>query len=244
MNQRLAEKTAIVTGSGGGIGRATALALAAEGARVVGVSRRPDQDGQLAAEVAVRGGAYLHLTGDVRDETVARHAVATARSEFGAVDILVNNAGVGLYDDFVNATPELYDEIMDTTMRGTFLFTREAVPHMISRGSGLLVQIASQAGVQGFPREAMYCAAKHAQVGFSRALRRELQPFGIKVSVICPAAVKTRFAYGRGRDDEFLSQEGFFLDVNDVADTVRFLATQDPNVRIPELGIMSLGEPL
>ncbi|MCB2801596.1 SDR family oxidoreductase, partial [Listeria monocytogenes] len=79
------------------------------------------------------------------------------------------------------------------------------VPHMLGRGSGLIVQIASQAGIQGFPREAIYCAAKHAQVGFSRALRRELQPHGIKVGVINPAAVRTKFALGRGRDAEALT---------------------------------------
>ncbi len=244
MTQQLAGKTAIVTGAGGGIGRATVLALASEGANIIGVGRHPDVDGALAKEVEELGGSYAHIEGDVRESSTAQAATARALSEFGSVDILVNNAGVGLYDDFVNSTEEMYDEIMDTSMKGTYLFTRSVVPSMIDQGSGLLVQIASQAGIQGFPRESMYCAAKHAQVGFSRALRRELQPHGIAVSVICPAAVKTKFAYGRGRDAEFLSHDEFFLTAEDIADTIVFLATREQRVRIPELGIMSIGEAL
>ncbi|WP_448058870.1 SDR family oxidoreductase [Cellulomonas hominis] len=115
---------------------------------------------------------------------------------------------------------------------------------MIGRGTGLLVQIASQAGVQGFSREAVYCAAKHAQVGFSRALRRELQPHGIKVGVICPAAVRTNFAVGRGRDEEMLTRTDYFLRAEDVAGAVLFMATQDPGSRVTEVGMMSLGEAL
>lgn len=241
---RLVDRVALVTGSSGGIGRATVLALAAEGALVVGVSRSPDTELSLEHQVAGLGSEYIHIQGDARESTVARLAVNKAIERFGRLDILVNNAGVGHYDDITNATEELYDEIMDTSMRATFLFTIEAVPHMVSQGSGHLIQIASQAGIQGFPREAIYCAAKHAQVGFSRALRRELQPHGIKVAAIEPAAVKTNFAINRGRDAEFYSQDGYFLTAEDVANAVVFLATQSPGSRVPELQMVSLGEPL
>jgi 3-oxoacyl-[acyl-carrier protein] reductase len=239
--QDLSGHVLLITGSSSGIGKATVLAFARCGASIVGVDRSPDTVGDAVAEV---GGKYLHVQGDVREESTARAAVATALEAFGQIDTLVNNAGVGHYDDFVNATAQLYDEIMDVSMRGTFLFTSVCDPHMIERHTGTIIQLASQAGLQGFPREAVYCAAKHAQVGFSRALRRELQPHGIKVGVICPAAVLTEFAHGRGRDDEFLANKPFFLSAEDLADAILFMATQSPNSRVTELAMISLGEAL
>lgn len=239
----LTDHVALVTGSGGGIGRATVLAFAEAGATVVGVSRRND-DGSLEAGVTARGGAYVHVTGDVRLAATAVSAVAKAIHLFGHVDTLVNNVGIGLYADFVEATEETYDDIMDVNMKSTFLFTKEVVPHMIKRGSGLLVQIASQAGVQGFPREAIYCASKHAQIGFTKSLRRELQPHGIKVGVICPAAVLTNFAVGHGRDEESLSKVSSFLRAEDVAAGVLFMAMQPPGSRVTDMGMISLGEAL
>jgi len=235
---------ALITGSGGGIGQATAMAFAERGASIVGVGRHSDVSGQMQAVVEASGGRYVHVVGDVRDEQTADVATAVAIERFGHIDTLVNNAGVGMYADFVDSTTKGYDEIMDINMKGTFLFSRAVVPHMMARKSGLLVQIASQAGIQGFPREAIYCASKHAQVGFSRALRRELQPHGIKVGVICPAAVRTKFALGRGRDEGLLSQADHFLRAEDVAATVVFMATQDSGSRVTEVGMMSLGEAL
>jgi NADP-dependent 3-hydroxy acid dehydrogenase YdfG len=245
MSERVLEgHVALVTGAGGGIGRATVLAFAERGASVVGVSRRADEGGALRAAVDAAGGRYVHVVGDVRDQDTVERSTSAATGEFGHIDTLVNNAGVGMYADFVDATVEEYDEIMDVNMKGTFLFTSAVVPHMIARKTGLLVQIASQAGIQGFPREAIYCASKHAQVGFSRALRRELQPHGIKVGVICPAAVRTNFALGRGRDEEFLSHADYFLRAEDVAGTVLFMATQEAGSRVTEVGMISLGEAL
>lgn len=241
---QLAGHVALITGSGGGIGRATAVAFARRGGWIVGVGRRPDEGDKLQAEIDAAGGRYTHVTGDVADPATAAAATATAIDLYGHIDTLVNNAGVGMYADFVDATVQVYDEIMNTNMRGTFLFTREVVPHMIARHSGLLVQIASQAGIQGFPREAIYCASKHAQVGFTRALRRELQPHGIKVGVVLPAAVRTGFAVGRGRSDELLAQKDYFLHAEDVAETVVFMAAQDKGSRITEVGMISMGEAL
>ncbi|MDO8106521.1 SDR family oxidoreductase [Isoptericola sp. b441] len=240
----LAGHVALVTGSGGGIGRAAVLEFAARGASVVGVGRHPDEADALRAEAEALGGAYLHITGDVIEPGTAASAVTRTLEQHGRLDTLVNNAGVGMYADFVDATVADYDEIMGINMRGTFLFTRAAVPHMISQGSGLIVQVASQAGLQGFPREAIYCASKHAQVGFSRALRRELQPHGIKVGVICPAAVRTSFALGRGRDEESLLHEEHFLSAKDVASAIVFMAAQDKGARVTEVSMISLGEAL
>jgi len=245
---RLAGKVAIVTGTSKGIGRAIVLAFANAGADVVGVSRGDLSDpaggpATLAVQVADWAGSYTHVSGDVGEEATAREAVACAMSLYGRVDILVNNAGTGLYDDFIDATVDIYDQIMNTNMRSTFLFTSCVVPLMKSQQSGLILQIASLAGLRGFPRESIYCASKHAQVGFTRALRQELQPLGIKVGVICPAGVATEFALGSGRTQEFIDNAGF-LAAEDVADAVLFAAQQSPNARVTELGLISLNEAL
>src|SRR6476659_1172011 len=112
------------------------------------------------------------------------------------LDILVNNAGVGIYGDLVKTSAKDYDTMMDSNMRSTFLFARHATPVMIERGAGVIINVASMAGVMGFAGEAAYCATKFAQVGLTQALDRELRPRGIKVGVLCPGGVKTEFAIG------------------------------------------------
>ena len=242
----LSGKTAIVTGSSRGIGRSTVLALAGAGASVIGVSRSPDQsltgpNGLLTDQITKHGPSYRHISGDVREGTVAEEAAAAAMQINGRIDILVNNAGVGSYADFDTYGEADYDEIMDTNMRSTFVFTKEVVPVMKRQRGGLIVQISSQAGLRGFTQEAIYCASKHAQVGFTRALRLELQPFGVKVGVICPAGVRTDFALGRGRTPEFIEKAGF-LEADDVAGAVLFMATQSAKSRVVEMGLISLDE--
>ncbi len=246
--RRLDGRVALVTGGSKGIGRASALALAREGAAVIVVARGVTASTvnplkQLGEEVRALGTEYAYIAGDVREEKTAVDAVDLALATFGRVDLLLNNAGIGSYADFTDCNVASYEAIMDTSMRSTFLFTKAVVPHMKERGSGLILQIASQAGLRGFPREAVYCAAKHAQVGFTRALRQELQPFGINVGVICPAGVKTEFALGHGRTPEFVASSGF-LDAEDIAGSVVFMATQSPRSRVVEMGLMSMNEPL
>jgi short-subunit dehydrogenase len=101
---------------------------------------------------------------------------------------------VGNYKNLVNTSAEEYDDMMDTNVRSTFLFTRHTVPVMLQQKQGSILMISSMAGVYGFGGEAVYCATKFAQVGFAQALDRELRPNGIKVGVICPGGVKTEFA--------------------------------------------------
>lgn len=243
MTGRLKDKVAIVTGASKGIGRASALGLAAEGAAIVAVARSADRLESLREEIERDGGRCAVVEGDVAEEATAKAAVARAADGFGRIDILLNNAGIGSYADFLDYDVEAYDAIMNTNMRSTFLFTRHAVPVMKTQRSGLILQVSSQAGIRGFTREAVYCASKHAQVGFTQALRIELQPFGIKVAVLCPAGVKTEFALGKGRTPEFVAASGF-LEAEDVADAVVFAATQRPNARMTQINLIALDEAL
>jgi NADP-dependent 3-hydroxy acid dehydrogenase YdfG len=243
MTGRLAGKVALITGASSGIGRASALALAGEGAKLVLTARRQERLKELTAAVQQAGGKAVTVIGDATDEETARRCVAAAVQTFGTLDILINNVGIGNYKNLVDTSAAEYDDLMDTNVRSTFLFTRHAVPVMIQQGSGTILMISSMAGIYGFAGEAVYCATKFAQVGFAQALDKELRPQGIKVGVICPGGVKTEFALGKGRTEESVAKSGM-LEPEDVAGAVILACTQSSNARIIEVQMRTMGESL
>jgi 3-oxoacyl-[acyl-carrier protein] reductase len=243
MNPKLSGKTALITGASAGIGWASALALAGEGASLVVTARRQERLAELEAAAKNAGGKVVSLVGDATQEETAQRAIDLAIKKFGSLDILINNVGVGNYKNLVDTSVEEYDEMMDSNMRSTFLFTRYAVPVMIKQGSGTILMISSMAGIYGFGGEAVYCATKFAQVGFAQALDKELRPYGIKVGAICPGGVKTEFALGKGRTEENVAASGM-LDPEDVAGVVLMACTQSPRSRIIEVQMRTMAEPL
>jgi NADP-dependent 3-hydroxy acid dehydrogenase YdfG len=243
MSQKLAESVCLITGASAGIGRASALALAREGASLVLVARRKPRLDELTEMVHSAGGRAIAVVGDVREEETALRAMQAAKEHFGAVHILLNNAGMGNYKPLIETSAEEYDEMMDTNMRSTFLFTRHAVPLMTEQRSGTILMLSSMAGKYGFAGEAVYCATKFAQVGFAQALDKELRPYGIRVGVICPGGVKTEFALGKGRTEEGVAQSGM-LDPEDVAEAVLLACTQPVHGRIIEIQMRPMVEPL
>jgi NADP-dependent 3-hydroxy acid dehydrogenase YdfG len=243
MAQKLAGKVVLITGASAGIGRASALALAQEGASMVLTARRQERLAELVAAVQQAGGKAVSVVGDATKEEVAQHCVAAATETFGTLDILINNVGVGNYKNLIDTSAAEYDELMDTNVRSTFLFTRYAVPVMIRQGSGIILMISSMAGIYGFAGEAVYCATKFAQVGFAQALDKELRPHGIKVGAICPGGVKTEFALGKGRTEQSVAESGM-LDPEDVASAVVLACTQSPNSRIIQVQMRTMDEAL
>lgn len=243
MTGKLAGKAALITGATAGIGKASALALAKEGASLVLVARRQGRLDATASAVEKAGGKAVTVAGDAREEKTALQAVAAATDAFGSLDILINNVGVGNYKDLVDTSAEEYDEMMDSNMRSTFLFTRHAVPVMMEQGLGTILMISSMAGIYGFAGEAVYCATKFAQVGFAQGLDKELRPHGIKVSVICPGGVKTEFALGKGRTEQSVAESGM-LEPEDVAGAVLLACTQSPGSRIIEIQMRTMDEAL
>lgn len=243
MTGKLTGKVALITGASAGIGYAAARSLLAEGARLVLTARREERLAQLAAEAKAAGTEAIYVLGDASEEQTAIDTVQAAIERFGRLDILINNVGVGNYKNLVDTTAADYDEMMDTNVRSTFLFTRHAVPHMIVQGSGTILMISSMAGVYGFPGEAVYCMTKFAQVGFAQALDKELRPHGIKVGAICPGGVKTEFALGKGRTEEGVAASDM-LEPEDVAGAILLACTQSPGSRIIELQMRPMGEAL
>ena len=243
MPGKLTGKVAIVTGASAGIGRASALALAAEGAKVVITARRQDRLEALAAEIKAMNTQAFAVAGDANDEATAKRCVETALNEAGRIDILLNNTGMGNYKNLVDTSLEEYDQLMNTNMRTTFIFTRQVVPQMLLQKQGTIIMISSMAGLYGFPNQAVYCATKFAQVGFAQSLDKELRPNGIKVGVICPGGVKTEFAIGAGRTEESVAQSGM-LEATDVAGAVLLACTQAPGSRIIEIQMRTMNESL
>ena len=243
MAQKLTGKVILITGASAGIGRASALALAEEGANLVLTARRQERLAELAAAVQQLGGKAISVVGDAREEEIARQCVIAATETFGTLDILINNVGIGNYKNLIDTSAAEYDDLMDTNVRSTFLFTRHAVPVMIQQGSGIILMISSMAGIYGFAGEAVYCATKFAQVGFAQALDKELRPHGIKVGTICPGGVKTEFALGKGRTEQSVAESGM-LDPEDVASAVVLACTQSPQSRIIQVQMRTMDEAL
>jgi NADP-dependent 3-hydroxy acid dehydrogenase YdfG len=240
--QSLSGKTVLITGASAGIGWHTALAFARHGANLVITARRQERLEALVKEIETTGAKAVFHAGDAADNATAEATIALALSAFSCVDILINNAGAGNYKQLVDTSVEEYDHLMDSNMKSTFLFTRHAAPHMIAQQSGTIVLISSIAGLQGYANEAVYSATKFAQVGFGQALEAELRPHGIKVETICPGGVKTEFAMGKGRTEDYV-RNSWMMDPAEFAETIVFACRQPANIRITQMTVRHMGEP-
>jgi len=241
MQKKLEGRIALVTGASKGIGRATAQALAAEGADLAISARDERSLASLAKQLEGKGARVLSVPADAAKEKDVDRVRVSVLEAFGRIDILVNNVGIARYAPFAELTIEDYDWMMGTNMRSTFLFTKAFLQPMIDRGSGWIVFVASVSGLFGFPGETAYCASKHAQVGFAKALDREVFDKGVKVSVIAPGGVNTEHAIGTGRiaGDPALD---VYLEADDVAQAVVFAVTQPPKSRTFLIGMRPMSE--
>ncbi len=193
---KLADKTALITGGGRGIGRAIAFAFAREGARVCVAARTVQQLEEVASEIQSECGTKVAIAAcDVADAASVTRAFASAAAEFGGgVDILVNNAGIAQSAPLVKTSDELWQRHLAVNLTGTFLCTRAALPAMIERGWGRVINIASIAGKTGAPYIAAYTASKHGVLGLTRSLALEVATKGVTVNAICPGYVETEMA--------------------------------------------------
>lgn len=187
-------KVAIVTGGSKGIGRGIGEALAAEGARVVLAARDAAALERTAGELSARGLAVRGVRADVSREEDVHALVHDVVTTEGRLDILVNNAGFGVFKPVTEMTVEEFDGMWGTNMRGVFLMSKAAVPHMRKAGGGDIVHIASLAGKNTFKNGAGYCATKWALRGFAGSMMLEVREQNIRTVTICPGSVETGFS--------------------------------------------------
>ena len=189
--KRLDGKVAIVTGAANGIGRAIAVRLAAEGAKVALADIQSDAAASAAAEISAAGATAMSVRLDVAKLDDAIAAADRVERELGPIDILVNNAGWDVVQPFVETGPELWDQLIAINFRGVLNCCKAIAPRMQSRASGKIVSIASDAARVGSTGEAVYAGCKAAIIGFSKTLARELAANHINVNVVCPGPTDT-----------------------------------------------------
>lgn len=223
----LTNQVAIVSGASRGIGKATALLLALQGATVVAVARSEQELSDLTHKT--RG---LSIVADIADEADAQHVVAETLRHYGRLDILVCNAGVGSFAELEQFTGEEWDRIFDTNVKGTFLLCKAAVPHFKAQKRGHIVGITSDVAKRSFAHGTVYGASKFAQDAVLASLRKEVRPHGIKVSTIYPGLVDTYF---NDTTPGSIEAEKTHLRPADVAQAVRYVLEAPAHVVIDEL---------
>jgi 3-oxoacyl-[acyl-carrier protein] reductase len=222
-------RVALVTGAGSGIGRAIAEKLAKNGERVV----VNDLNGATAEEVVARikesGGEAVAAPGDVSDPEAVQQIMAAAREAYGPPEILVNNAGFLQQKRFVDLTVEDFDRMIAVHLRGTFLCTHAVLPDMLSRGQGIVINMASQLGQIGGVELCHYSSAKAGIIGLTKSLAREVSAQGVRVNAVAPGPINTELVLGLSEDWRRAKAAelplGRFGEPHEVAETVAFLAS-------------------
>lgn len=190
---RMNGKVALITGASSGIGRATALAFAARNAKVVLAARREDELAALAAKIEAEGGEATYLRTDVSVASDVKRMVDHTVEKFGRLDFGVNNAGIeGEFQGITEFSEELWDRVLSTNLKGTFLCLKYEAQSMLEGGhGGAIVNVGSVNSFLGFGGGAAYAASKHAQVGLTTSVSAELAPQGIRVNIVCPGIIDT-----------------------------------------------------
>jgi NAD(P)-dependent dehydrogenase (short-subunit alcohol dehydrogenase family) len=232
----LREGVYVVTGAGSGIGRATAERLAGEGAKTWLVGLDGAKLEAVADEIRADGGEATATALDVTDEKALTAAIDAAAETHGRLDGLVNNAGVLTPGTTLELDPAEWDRTIEVNLRAIFLAARAALPHMLERGSGAIVNTASIGGLYGVPRGAAYNASKGAVVNYTRQLALDFGPKGVRVNCVCPGWVPTGFndPMLEGFDDEALDTMvrqtvplGRQADPAEIAATIAFLLSDE-----------------
>lgn len=245
MTARLDGTVALVTGASSGIGEASALALAAEGAAIALVARRTERLKALEQTIAESGGRAFTITADVTDETEARGAVEAAAAEFGRLDTVVNNAGLMLLGPIVDADTIEWQRMVNLNLLGLMYVAHAAVPHLLKaaedspRQVADLVNISSVAGRTVRKGSGVYNATKHAVGAFSEALRLEVTARHLRVSLVEPGATDTELrSHNRPEIQEGMNQRMGAMDrlqAEDISDAVSYIVTRPRHVAINEI---------
>lgn len=236
INSRLVHHRAIVTGAGAGIGRAVALRLSREGAKVIVNDISEDIAEQTASDIKRAGGEAISLAGDVSIADTFEKAFSMCESSWGYCSLLVNNAGIVHQSAFSDMREDDWDRMIAVHLKGCFLGCRRAIGPMLENGSGVIVNMASQLGQIGGNDLVHYSSAKAGIVGLTKALAREVSAKGVRVNAVAPGPINTKLVLALSKDWlESKAKElpmGAFGEPEDVAATVAFLASEDARIYV------------
>jgi 3-oxoacyl-[acyl-carrier protein] reductase len=211
--ESLQGKNALVTGAGKGLGKAIAIALAAEGVNVALVSRTEEDLISVAEELKAYNVKTAIAIADVSDMDAVNLAVAKVKSELGVIDILINNAGVGAFGKFMDLEPAKWKQIIEINLLGVYYVTRAVLPEMIERQIGDIINVSSTAGKNGAAVTSAYSASKFGLIGLSESLMQEVRKHNIRVSTMLPSTVATDMAINLnltdGNPDKVMQPEDF-----------------------------------
>ena len=230
-------RVAIITGASRGIGYAIAQELARRGYRLALVARNQAALEEATRRLAGTGAESRAFVCDVREAAGVNAAFRDILAWAGRVDVLVNNAGIGGFGAVQELSEEVWDNTLDTNLRGAFLCSRAVAPLMIRQRSGYIINIGSLAGKNFFAGAAAYCASKWGLMGLTKCMGEDLRGYGIRVSVICPGSVHTEFSPHAGKDPKKMLQP------EDVARTVGWLLEQSPTSFASEIELRPTQRP-
>ncbi|MEM6253676.1 MAG: 3-oxoacyl-[acyl-carrier-protein] reductase [Cyanobacteria bacterium P01_D01_bin.156] len=230
MTGAMQDQVAIITGSSRGIGKAAALALAAEGASVVvNYARSSTAADEVVAEITGAGGNAIALQADVSQEDQVDALIKETKDKFGRIDVLVNNAGITRDTLLLRMKPADWQAVIDLNLTGVFLCTRAVAKIMLKQRSGRIINISSVAGLMGNPGQANYSAAKAGVIGFTKTVAKEMAPRGVTVNAVAPGFIATDMTNELSNTEEILKYIplGRYGQADEVAGLIRFLAA-DP----------------
>jgi len=231
-------KVALITGATSGIGRATAHEFAKHGIKLIICGRRLERL-EAISEALERETDVFHLNFDVRDKDEVSKAIESIPEDFKPIDILVNNAGNahGL-DPIQDGSLDDWDAMMDINVKGLLYLSKKIIPTMVERKEGHIINIGSSAGKEVYPKGNVYCASKHAVLAITEGMRIDLNPYGIRVSSVCPGLVETEFSKVRFKGDEKANDvyKGYkALQAEDIAEIIYFTVSRPPHVTIADV---------
>ena len=239
-------KVVFVTGASSGIGAATTLAFAAEGARMLLAARRADKLAEVASAALERGAEAVHtLSRDVRNRQAVQQAIGALPAEWAAIDVLVNNAGLsrGL-EKLYQGQIDDWEEMIDTNLKGLLYVTRAVVPGMVERGRGHVLNLGSTAGEMTYPGGAVYCATKAAERAINDGLREDLLGTPVRVTTVDPGMVETDFSLVRFHGDQERAAKVYKgiqpLVPEDIAEVIVWAASRPAHVNIARVVLTSV----
>ena len=231
-------KTALITGATSGIGRATAIAFAQNNIKLILCGRRQERLDELKALLSPQT-KVLTLNFDVRDKVRVKELLTSLPDEFRDVDILINNAGNAHGLDPIQAgSIDDWDAMIDINVKGLLYVSEAVIPSMVARETGHIVNIGSSAGKEVYPKGNVYCGSKHAVLAISDGMRIDLNPYGIKVSVINPGLVETEFSKVRFKGDAKADSvyKGYdALQAEDIAEVIQFTISRPAHVNLADV---------